>query len=37
MFERLVGSMKRLRKTVGKSKLTFDELSTAISWKLREY
>ena len=32
MFERLVGSMKRcLRKTVGKSKLTFDELSTAIT------
>ncbi|XP_011404755.1 PREDICTED: uncharacterized protein LOC105313216 [Amphimedon queenslandica] len=32
MFERLVGSMKRcLRKTVGKSKLTFDELSTVIT------
>ena len=32
MFERLVGSMKRcLRKTVAKSKLTFDELSTAIT------
>uniref|UniRef100_A0A1X7TM94 DUF5641 domain-containing protein n=1 Tax=Amphimedon queenslandica TaxID=400682 RepID=A0A1X7TM94_AMPQE len=31
MFERLVGSMKRLRKTVGQSKLTFDELSTAIT------
>ena len=31
LFERLVGSMKRcLRKTVGKSKLTFDELSTTI-------
>lgn len=32
LFERLVGSMKRcLRKIVGKSKLTFDELSMAIT------
>ena len=32
LFESLVGSMKRcLRKTVGKSKLTFDDLSTAIT------
>uniref|UniRef100_A0A1X7T5G3 Uncharacterized protein n=1 Tax=Amphimedon queenslandica TaxID=400682 RepID=A0A1X7T5G3_AMPQE len=32
MFQRLVGSMKHcFRKTVGKSKLTFDELSTAIT------
>lgn len=32
LFERLAGSMKHcLRKIVGKSKLTFDELSTAIT------